>query len=491
MSNKSGNIEMIGNFGNYIDDNNVISFQIGAGLSMDEYDKNYTRVKQDVFVPRFQDVNGYKVASRGTDNRSCERIKEDIKKNRLLPRLIDKQVKFLYGKGLMAYREDIVDGKLVRVWEKVDALIEWLESWQDNGIEQKYSEFAFDCIKRFYYFRDFFVKIRMSTGKVIGKAPIAGLELLENENCRLATLKEDVVKETVLYKDFKHVLFGEWNKGGSKFKIYPLFRINEIDKYNYAAISHHKEGTVADFYGLNETHEGVKTFLKTSNEIPTYIDSFLENSLAAKVHVIIPNAWLESKRKQIKSICDENKRRKKDEKPLLRYNNIDVGTEYRESIVIQFMNEELRRFSDYLSGSKNQGKAFSTFSFTEGKDGEEVRWKIETIDLKYKEYMSSLIDYDKRVDEVLISAVGIDSSISAVSKPGMISKSGSDAYYNLIIYLLNLTADDEKCAEPFNIALQLNFPDLYKKGYRFGFYREIPSRQEEVSTDNRLNNQQS
>lgn len=491
MSNKNGNIEMIGNFGNYIDDNNVISFQIGAGLSMDEYDENHTRVKKDVFVPRFQDVNGYKVASRGNDNRSCERIESDIKSNRLLPRLIDKQVKFLYGKGLMTYKEEIVDNKLVRVWEKIDEIFNWLESWQENGIEQKYSEFAFDSIKRFYYFRDFFVKIRMSAGKVVGKAPIAGLELLENKNCRLGTLKDDVLKETVLYNDFRYVLFGEWNKGGSKFKVYPLFRINKIDEYNYAAISHHKEGSVGDFYGLNETHEGVKTFLKTSNEIPTYIDSFLENSLAAKIHVIIPNAWIESKRKQIQSICNENKLRLKNEKPLLKYNNIDVGTEYRESLAIQFMNEELRRLSEYLSGSKNQGKAYASYSFLNGKDGNEERWKIETIDLKYKEYMTSLIDYDKRVDEVLISAIGIDSSISAVSKPGMISKSGSDAYYNLIIYLLNLTADDEKCSEPFNIALQLNFPDLYKQGYRFGFYREIPSRQEEISTDNRLNEQQS
>lgn len=490
MSNKSGKVEMLGNMGTYIDDNNVISFQVGAELSMDEYDERFSRVKKNVFVPKFMDVDGYHVCSRGTDNRSCERIEKDIKSNRLMPRLIDKQVKFLYGKGLLPYREQVVDGKVVRVWEQVDELTSWLESWTDNGMEQSHEDFALALIKRFYYFRDFFVKYRMTAGKSIGRAPIAGMELLENKNCRLATLKDDVINETVLYKDFRYILFGEWNRGGSKFKVYPLFRISEIDQYQYAAISHHRESSVGDFYGLNETHEGVKTFLKTSNEIPTYIDSFLENSLAAKIHVIIPNEWVEAKRKQIKAICDENKRRQKDDKLLLKYNNIEVGTEYRESLTIQFINEELRRLSEYLSGSKNQGKAYASFSFLTGKDGEQQRWKIETIDLKYKEYMSSLIEYDKRVDEVLISAVGIDSSISAVSKPGVISKSGSDAYYNLIIYLLSLTPDDKKCAEPFNIAMQLNFPKLYKEGFRWGYYREIPSRQEEVSKDNRLNEQQ-
>lgn len=489
MSSKNGKVEMLGNMGTYIDDNNVISFQVGAGISMDEYE-SFTRVKKEIFVPRFMNINGFHVYSRGTDNRSCERIEKDIKSNRLLPRLIDKQVKFLYGKGLLPYRERVVEGKVVRVWEQVDELTQWLESWTDIGMEQSHEDFSLALIKRFYYFRDFFVKFRMSTGKAIGLTPIAGIELLENKNCRLATLKEDVVNETVLYRDFRHVLFGDWNKGGSKFKVYPLFRMNEIDQYQYAAVSHHRESSVGDFYGLNETHEGVKTFLKTSNEIPSYIDSFLANSLAAKIHVIIPNDWVESKRTQIKAICTENKRRLKDNLVLLKYNNIEVGTEYRESLTIQFMNEELRRLSEYLSGSKNQGKAYASFSFQAGKDGQENRWKIETIDLKYKEYMTSLIDYDKRVDEVLISAVGIDSSISAVSKPGVISKSGSDAYYNLIIYLLSLTPDDKKCAEPFNIALQLNFPKLYKEGFRWGYYREIPSRQEEVSTDNRLNEQQ-
>ncbi len=486
----SGKIEMIGNLGTYVDDSNVISFQIGAASALTRENFGVDRKPTDIFVPRYMKVQDYQVCSRGTDNRSCDRIEKDIKSNRLLPRLIDKQVKFLYGKGLLPYRERVVDGKVVREWEQVDEVTRWLESWEENGMEQSYTDFALACVKRFYYFRDFFVKHRMSNGKAIGKAPIAGMELMENTNCRLGTLKEDINNTTVLYKDFTAVLFGDWNRGSSKFKVYPLFRIRDIDQYKYAAISHHRESTVADFYGLNETHEGVKTFLKTSNEIPSYIDSFLENSLAAKIHVIIPDSWVESKRKQIQSLVSENKKRDKEGKTLLKYNGIEIGLDYRESLLIKFINEELQRLASYLSTSKNQGKAYATFSYKTGQNKEEDRWKIETVDLKYKEYMTSLIEYDKRVDEVLIGSVGIDSSISAVSKPGMISKSGSDAYYNLIIYLLSLTPDDKKCSEPFNTALQLNFPKLYKEGFRFGYYREMPSRQEEVSKDNRLNEQQ-
>ena len=61
----------------------------------------------------------------------------------------------------------------------------------------------------------------------------------------------------------------------------------------------------------------------------------------------------------------------------------------------------------------------------------------------------------------------------------------------IITTLLTLTPDDEKCAEPFNMAIKINFPELYREGYRIGFYRDIPSRQEEVSEKDRLKNQQS
>ena len=481
-------IEMLGNIGTYISDRNVVSFQMGDKVSALRDDFGVNSIGRSIFTPAFTKVDDIQVASRGVDNRSCERIERDIKNNRLLPRLIDKQIRFLYGKGLMPYTKSIVDGEPTHVWQEVPEIEAWLESWEQNGMEMSYTDFALAAIKRFYYFRDFFVKFRMTNGKAIGRYPIAGMELLENRNCRLGTRKDDVVTETVLYSDFRYVLFGDWQRGAANFKVYPLFRISEIDSYRFAAISHHRENAVADFYGLNETHEGVKTFLKTSNELPTYIDSFLRNSLAAKVHVIIPHAWLEAKRKQIKAICDENKKRKGKDEKMLKFNNIEVGTEFRESALIEIVNAEMRRFTDYLSSAENQGKAIFTYSFMDG--SEKVEWKVETIDLKYKEYITSLLEYDKRVDEVLNSAVGLDSSISAVSKPGMMSKSGSDAYYNLIIYLLTLTPDDQKCAEPFNIALQANFPELYKQGIRLGFYREIPSRQQEVSADDRLNEQQ-
>lgn len=486
-------LKMVGNYGCYLDEENVISFQIGNDPmpSVLEPDPLFPSSSYPRFSEiQWQSIQGYQVCSRGLNNQKCEEITSDITRNRLLPRLIDKQVKMLYGHGLAVYKYSLEGGKIKKIWVSAPEVTEWLESWKARGLESDYKEVAKAIAKNYYYFRDFFIKWRFASGIDRGTLPIAGLEILENKTCRLATTKRDVATDVVLYKDFRFIVIGRWGMGASTFKVYPKFDLSEVSNYKFAAISHHREKSVDEFYGVNETHTGTKSYIKGSNDTADYINSFLRNSLAAKIHIIIPNAWIDAKRNQISKICDENKRRKKDGDVLLKYNGIEIGTEFKESLLIQYMQHELRKISRYLSGVDNQGKAYATISFKNGQ-GEEERWKIETVDLKYKEYVDALIAYDKRADEVLLSSVGLDSSISSVSKDGVISKSGSDAYYNYLIYIMSLSSEDEICSEPFNIALKINFPELYKQGCRLGFYRETPVRQEDISPENRLNKQQS
>lgn len=487
-------IQMVGNMGCYLDDKNVFSFQLGTNpfSSLNSDDPGFSSSPLESFRDiQWLHVKGYNIAARGYNNRQCEELEMDIKKNRLLPSLINKQIKMLYGSGPAVYINKLKEGKMIREWVEQPAIYAWLNNWQEYGAEMSHTDCAMAMIRNYYFFRDYFVKHRMSLGKRIGRMPIACLEVLENKHCRLATTKKDIATETILYKDFQHIAFGNWQYGAAKHKIYPKFNIRDIDKYQYAAISHHREKSIGDFYGCNETHQGTIGYIKGSNRTADFINSFLENSLAAKVHIIIPNAWIESKRRQITSLCSENKERQKKGEKLLQYNKIEIGTVFKESTLVQYLQEELRKLSKYLSGSGNQGKAYSSISFKTGQGHEEERWKIETVDLKYKEYITSLIEYDKRADEVLTAAVGLDSSISNISKDGVISKSGADVYYNYLIYLMQLTPDDEKCSEPFNLAIRMNFPELYSQGYRIGYFRQIPSRQEDVSPKDRLNNQQS
>lgn len=484
-------IELYGNAGNYIADGNVLSFQIGegqqlfntAGMLIPQENRSYLHEHQ------WLSVNGYQVCMRGANNNLCDEVTTEIKQNRLLPRLYSKEIKMLYGNGPCAYMQTVEGGKMKREYTALPAWDEWLNTWQERGMETTAQEFAKTNIKNFYYFGDFFCKFRFARGKRLGMMPVAGMESVENKHCRLATTRQDIAYEQINYSDFHHIAVGRWSYGLGNYKIYPKFALSEIDNYLYAAVSHHREKSVDEFYGVNETHQGARPYILGSNSTATYINSFLRNSLAAKIHIIIPNAWVVSKRSQLTKLCEENKLRKSKDKDLVKYNGIEIGTEYRESLLVEYMRLELRKIGDYLSGAENQGKAYSSISFMDA-SGHEQQWKIETIDLKYKEYIDSLIAYDKRTEEALLSSVGLDASISAVSKDGVISKSGSDAYYNYLIYIMSLTPEDEICSEPFNIALKLNFPNLYKQGYRIGFYREVPQRQEDISPKDRLNKQQ-
>ena len=60
---------------------------------------------------------GYNIYARSDDNLQCEEIEYNIKRNKLRPCLIDKQVKFLYGQGPFGYYRKVSDdGKIVREW---------------------------------------------------------------------------------------------------------------------------------------------------------------------------------------------------------------------------------------------------------------------------------------------------------------------------------------------------------------------------------------
>lgn len=485
-------IELCGNAGNYIQDGYVFSFQIGEGQKVFGSPGLLVPqgIQQSLQEYRWLSVNGYQVCMRGMNNALCDEVTMEIKQNRLLPRLYSKEIKMLYGHGPCAYVQTVENGKMKRQYTALPEWDDWMNTWEERGLESSAQEFAKTNIKNFYYFGDFFCKWRFSRGKRLGLMPVAGLEALENKHCRLATTKQNVVNSQINYSDFNSVAVGRWSYGLGNYKMYPKFALSEVDNYLYAAVSHHREKSVDEFYGVNETHQGARPYIQGSNKTATYINSFLRNSLAAKIHIVIPNAWVTSKRSQLIKLCEENKLRKSKNKELVTYNGIQIGTEYRESLLVEYMRLELRKVGDYLSGADNQGKAYSSISFMDA-FGHEQTWKIETIDLKYKEYIEALISYDKRAEEALLSSVGLDASITAVGKDGVISKSGSDAYYNYLIYIMSLTPEDEICAAPFNLALQINFPHLYKQGYRIGFYREVPQRQEDVSPKDRLNQQQS
>lgn len=472
--------------GIYNDGCHVLSYQIGDG-SLSELISNSRKADNDA-VTTLLGVDGLRVLPRGNLNSLPDEIELNLKKHRLMPSVIDKQVKLLMGDGLGTYRLDYSDGKPVRKWEENATVRKWLNSWLSVGFSDDAEDLMLSIITSYYYHGDYFCKWRFSRGRQYGSLPVAAMELVSNRKVRLATTFDNGPSiDDYDYSDFNRVAVGNWRSARGGYKIYPLLHISEINQYRHAAISHHANIDPSGMYGINRSYEGSKGWLLLSNDNAKYINSFLSNALAARLHIIIPAEWVENRRKKIQQVCDENLSRSLKGEPMIEYMGINIGDTFSEQYVNEIVTAELRKLSDYLSGPAGQGKAFSSFSFRDG-DGRSIEWQILPIDLKYQEYINSLITVDRRSDEVVASSVGIDPSITNISKDGMISKSGSDAYYNYMIYLSSLSTEEKICTDAYNMALRVNFPELYADGTRIGLYRSVVEKQQDISPSNRMTN---
>ncbi|TAJ13052.1 hypothetical protein DMA11_10325 [Marinilabiliaceae bacterium JC017] len=479
-------IQSNGLLGYVKDGTDVFTFQMGTRAATGEIDMDQFA---GIPLPLVLNVDGYKVLIMGKNNTLPDEIEAVIGGNRLLPELLGKRVQLLFGEGLHIYKVKHNGKKVEREWVEQQQITDWLESWQASGLQDSASDVALKYIVDYYHQETFFPRWRFRKSRRInGMLPVVGLEHVPLKRSRLASDKDiDIFSDYYEDRDFQYVLVGNWAHGTEKnFLVYNRLDTSDPLKYS-SAISIHRNPALGKVYGQNKFYEGIKQWLVGMNKTPRFINSFLENSLSAKVHVIIPDAWLKSKRRMLEAYCEKNKELAAEKKELIKVNGIDVGTDYYEHLLTKYVSGELKKLSNFLSGADNQGKLYSSYSFKTSEKAEE-RWQIEPIDLKYKEYIEALTSYDKRADAVVLSALGMDASISNISKDGVISKSGSDLYYNYVIYLHNLTIPEQVCTEPFNWALRINFPELYRQGYRIGFYRNIPSRQEEVSTDDRLQN---
>lgn len=478
----------LGRIGYYKDNDTTVTYQIGNTVDdwqADSYNKK-SEVLNNIAFPAVGRYGNYNVLLKGSNNLLPDEISNMINKNRLLPKLLEKQVYWLFGKGLFVFRNTLNDGKIVREWINESPIYDWLSSWQSNGLTDSVDDYAIKIIRDFYWYEDMWAKWRMRASRMInGGMPVAGLEHVDNLRARLATTDLEVrLTYDPQDKEYNNVITGRWDYGYRKdFEVYPRMRPNNVLR-NAVSISYHKAGTPGQVYGMNKFYLGTRPWLIGTNNNPDSINAYLENSLSARHHVIIPYEYVQSVEKKLQDYCELNRALKEQNKTLIAPEGIEIGTEYHVGLRDQLLKADLRRLTSVLSGHKNEGKIFTSWSFKS--DNGDVNWKIEPIDQKYKEFIQALIEYDKRADAVITTALGIDSSISNISKDGIISKSGADVYYNYIIYMLGLTIPEQKCTEALNWAIQINFPELYRQGYRVGFYQETPSRQEEVSPNDRL-----
>lgn len=499
------NYKNLGKVGYVSDGTDVFTFQVGSAISPTDPSLVINPNNNLPNVPVLLHVDNHSVLIKGELNNSDDIIEGTIEKNKLLPELIEKQVRMLYGKGPRVYTETYKDNKLVRNWVKNSTIEDWLDSFEADGLEN-YRDTAKKIIRRLYYFEEFYLKWDMRGTRAMSAAdrkrfnmspPVIGFELVENKRCRLASTKNiDVFGDDLEESDFQKVFVGNWTYGMRRqFKKYRKLKRSNILQHN-VGITHHKNDAVGKIYGINKFFEGVKDWIDASNLTPKNINAFIRNSLAAKTHIVVPNEWCDIKRDMLKDYCGLNARRVEEDPNaeliginLLDGNKLEIGTEYKEYYFAKYFKNEIEKCVRFLSGPENQGKVHATISFKDEK-GNDTQWKFESIKQDYKDYVEPLLKYDERSDDVLIASKGIPANVSNIDKDGVISKSGSDLYYNYVIYLHTLTIAEEIAMQPYNLGLRINFPELYAQGLRIGLYNDIPQKQEDISPKDRLTKQQ-
>lgn len=482
----------------------AFTYQIGQGpMASASPGSANTATSERSAILNAQRMGEYFYWPAGEQNDDPDVCSDLIRGNRLLPSLIEKQVAILYGTGPMLYMEEIAeDGTSRRRYLKDQEIQDWLESWQENGLQDSYKDYLRKSIRSYYYSEGIYSQWALAKYLLTDKKtlhPVVGLEHLSELRCRLATQTDISRKSDVTNRDFNRVMVGNWRKAGTQneFKVFPRFSpMNPLSAPG--AISYTKNSNYeTDIYATNVFFNGIKSWIRGCNATPDYINSFLENSLSARHHVIIPEAWFTQKKNSLQDLCDLNAQKKAAGEPddkLIKIKvgeqELNIGTEYTDALLDEYVHLELANLTNFLAGrGKNQGKTYATRSFI-NENGDVEKWEISEIPQKYKEYIEAQIAYDKRADMVLLSAKGIDPSISNITSDGTISKSGADAYYNYIIYLTQQSIPEDVVCADLNRAIAINFPEKYRSGIRIGFHRPAVQRQEDVAPSNRLANNQ-
>jgi len=475
-----------------------ISYEMLSAASVQEIEAEKKLYNQNTFPADVMKMEEFIVAMFGVYNKLPTEVKNLIKNNHLLPEMLSKQVRIMYGDGPTLYKieqkgEDDNKKKKRTLFSPEDhpAVWEWLESWKKNGLADDLRSYLKKVIREYYYLEGYFSKwLYNKSRRINGAIPIRGLEFLPSSRCRIAKKGEYDINMPLEYEEMTHVLYGRWDIGiRNTKKVFNLF--NDAKPLRYAtAISYVRDlGFDDEIYSFPTFYFGSKEWIKGSNLNPKYANSFLKNSLAAKVHVIIPNSWFTIKEKTLKNIVEQNMELQREGKPIVtEYEGLkEIGVSYSHSMVNKLVKIKLREITELLAGEgENQGKAFISRSIKTEYGIEE--WQFKDIPSKYSEFMKSIIEYDKRAVEVITQSKGMPPSISNVSKDGIFQSSGSDIYYNYMIYLNSLVYAEEFICDDINKALHINFPELKKQNIKLGFDRNVPARQEELPPKERLEN---
>jgi hypothetical protein len=288
------------------------------------------------------------------------------------------------------------------------------------------------------------------------------LEIVPNSLARLGwadSLRlEDV--PAIYTGDFEHNCF---RTGIQEF---PVFDVSNPFKYAISMSYHNSYSFGRNFYAM-PSYYGTLRWIMRSSDIPEIIKYLTDNGISVAYHVHSPAQYWDEKRNFLTQKF-----------PSYTADKIDKMLEEVKS-------EVFKKMSEVLSGKKNAGKFITTVDFVDPISNQVMSWKVEAIDQKIKDFISSQLEISKEATSATTSGLGLHPSLSNIVVGGQLS-SGGQMLYALKLYLASDTSiAEEVIFENINQAIAANFPNTK---YKLGFYHSIVKTEDAVSPDNRVKN---
>ena len=321
-----------------------------------------------------------------------QEVSDLVNENKLLPGILRKQEDFLYGRGPMLYREEVQDGKMVRVSVTDSAVQQWLESWESQGMDD-YRTYLRCLIADFYRVRTCVTRFHFSRGRRTERyqtGSVRALSYIGADEARLAAKGEagEWLTKRVSRHDCRYVITGNWANIGGRQDYEVWHRLDAARPFD------HPTAVAFDVlpafgkrvYAYNEWFSGLREWVRASNLTPRYLNSYLKNALNAHIHVKIPETWVSAHRNRLEELCRQNLNESNPELRVKEYKGvslIDTATgrpfRYSHSMLEDLVANELEKITKLLSGEgKNQGKLYATTKM--GQEG----WEFADFPGKFK-----------------------------------------------------------------------------------------------------------
>jgi hypothetical protein len=376
---------------------------------------------------RTDDMENVLVAEWGTDNNFPENARLAKESNPDLINALEWKARALYAGGIdyvirdRATLQDITNDKTLRDM-----------TWELDQFKFRNRQYLHQACLDFYDLANVFPQIILSEDR----SRIDRIVALNAQDCRFKR-RDKFGRFTQLYI---HPAWEEWSnstkdeklrivdiidplladpteiksKQGSTLKyVYPIAMPSGKSYYQYPAWWSAKVSEWLDFVSL----------------IPTAKTAIIRNMAKIQYHIQMPDTWMADRYSNWNKMTDEEKR--------------------------QATIKEFKIINDVLHNPKNHGKSiYTTFKIQQAQAKEYGSWKIEAVDDKMKD--GALLADSSEGTTKILSANGVDPSLTGLIPGTQGSRSGSDKREALNIYMSLIRCHQDKIMEPWNFASWYN-----------------------------------